>query len=148
MRRHDSLIPLTHDHHHALVQAKKLRTAAEGQDEGRLAASKEFLEFFHRDTIQHFREEEEVVFPMVVDEQDLRGTLERVMMDHLHIHALVRRLAAECEGGIPRTETLLELASTLEGHVRLEEKVLFPQIEERAGDLESISLAQRRRAGP
>lgn len=33
MRRHDALIPLTHDHHHALAQTRRMRTCAESGDD-------------------------------------------------------------------------------------------------------------------
>jgi hypothetical protein len=32
-RRHDSLVPLSHDHHHALAQARRLERAASMDDE-------------------------------------------------------------------------------------------------------------------
>lgn len=147
MRRHESLTPLTHDHHHALVQVRRLRAAADGSDDDRRVVAMEFLEFFHSDTIPHFREEEEAVFPLVVEDGDMRGTLERVMMQHLRIHSLVGKLEAECEQASPEPGTLSKLAATLEHHVRFEEKVVFPLIEERAANaaLESVLLRPRQR---
>jgi iron-sulfur cluster repair protein YtfE (RIC family) len=148
MKRHESLIPLPHDHHHTLVQVRRLRAAVEGSDADRLVAADEFLELFRTDTINHFREEEEVVFPLVVDDGDMRGALEQVMLEHLHVHALVRGLGAQRERGTVEPATLLRLATTLEGHVRFEEKVLFPQLQERVSPeaLEGLALAPRERA--
>ena len=147
MRRHEALLPLTHDHHHALVQVRRLRSAAKGSADERGAAAKGFLEFFYSDTIQHFREEEEVVFPLVVEDESMRTILEGVMVQHLFIHAAVRKLDAECEGGSPDPTTLLGLADTLERHVRFEEKVVFPEIQERVAKeaMDSIELAPRHR---
>jgi hemerythrin-like domain-containing protein len=147
MKRHASLIPLTHDHHHALAQVRKLKWAATGTDDDRRTAAKLFLEFFHGDTVEHFHEEEEVV-PLVVGAAEARGTLERVMIQHLHIHALVRQLQSESEEAYPTPETLLRLAATLERHVRFEEKVVFPMIETIVGgsSLDAISLRARVRA--
>jgi iron-sulfur cluster repair protein YtfE (RIC family) len=147
MKRHASLIPLTHDHHHALAQVRKLKLAATGTDDDRRTAAKLFLEFFHGDTIEHFREEEEVVFPLVVRVAEARGTLERVMIQHLHIHSLVHQLQTESEQAVPTPETLLRLAATLERHVRFEEKIVFPLIESFVGQLlEAVSLRPRVRA--
>jgi iron-sulfur cluster repair protein YtfE (RIC family) len=148
MKRHASLIPLTHDHHYALAQVRKLKSAARRTDDDRRSAAKLFLEFFHADTIQHFREEEELVFPLAVEAAEVRGTLERVMMHHLHIHALVHQLHMESEEGDPTSETLARLAATLERHVRFEEKVVFPMIETIVGgsSLDAISLRARVRA--
>jgi iron-sulfur cluster repair protein YtfE (RIC family) len=150
MRRHDSLIPLTHDHHHALVQVKRLRAAASGSGEQKGAAATGFLSFFHDDTIHHFREEEEVVFPLVVEVDELRDVLERVMMEHLVIHSLVGKLTHEAEASGPTSDTLGRIATTLEDHVRFEERVVFPAIEEHAGGagLEGVALRPRQRTGP
>lgn len=148
MRRHEPLIPLTRDHYHALVQVRRLRAAAEGSEDDRRTAAKQFLDFFHTDTIHHFREEEEVVFPLVVEAHDVREILERVMMEHLYIHALVNKLQAEFEEAVPTRDPLVTLASALENHVRFEEKVVFPLIEQRVGGpaLEAVALRPRDRA--
>lgn len=148
MRRHNTLIPLTHDHHHALAQVRKLRSAASGSEDGRRSAAKLFLEFFHSDTIKHFREEEEIIFPFVVEAAEARGTLEQVMIQHLRIHALVHKLHRESEESVPSPETLLWIAESLEEHVRFEEKVVFPMIETMVEerDLDAVTLRPRDRA--
>lgn len=148
MRRHDALIPLTHDHHHALAQVRRLRVAAKAPGDERRAGAKHFLEFFSSDTIAHFREEEEVVLPLVVDAPEIKETLQRVMMQHLEIHARVRKLQSEYEAGAPAAETLLAIAAALERHVRFEEKVVFPLIEMILGrsGLADITLPPRHRA--
>ena len=147
MKRHAALIPLTHHHHHALTQVRKLRVAAKGTDGDRLGRAKKFLDFFHSDTLKHFREEEEVIFPLVADVVEAREALERVMIQHLQIHSLVHSLEGEVEDGISRPETLLRIAVRLEEHIRLEEKVVFPLIETIVGaDLGSVTLLTRERA--
>lgn len=129
MKRHESLIPLTHDHHHALAQARRLRLAAKQDDGERLRQAREFVDFFESDTLRHFREEEELVFPFVVDEVEAAPVLNRIMMEHLRIHAVVRALKWELERGSPGAATMSRLATLLEQHIRLEEKSLFPLIE-------------------
>jgi hypothetical protein len=50
MKRHPALIPLSRDHHDGLVQALRLRRAAAGGDAlARLAAAREFVEFFRNE---------------------------------------------------------------------------------------------------
>ena len=46
-------MPLSHDHHHALVEARRLRCAAEGP--GSSTAASAFLRFFASETVGHFR---------------------------------------------------------------------------------------------
>lgn len=122
--------------------------AANGTNDDRLRTAKQFLSFFHADTIRHFREEEEVIFPLVADVSEARVTLERVMIQHLQIHSLVHSLEREVEVGASAPETLLRIAAVLQRHVRFEEKVVFPLIETIVGvaDLDSVTLPRRERA--
>src|SRR5688572_44742 len=114
MKRHEALIPLTHDHHHVLAKARGLRMAAERSDEVKRTDAQDFLAFFRAEGVQHFREEEEVIFPLIVHAPETRQTLERVMIEHLQIHALVRRLQTEVNSGIPASEILEGLSKALE----------------------------------
>lgn len=147
-KRHAGLIPLTHDHHHALAQARRLRIAARGNDEELQARSREFFEFFHEETIEHFREEEESVFPLAVGDARADDLLGRVVLEHLHLHALVARLGDQIEQGKVTGAVANGLADALESHVRLEENEVFPLLEEivPAERLDAIELAARNRA--
>lgn len=147
MKRNEHLMPLTHDHHHALVQARRLKLAAGEAPEQRLEAGRGFLDFYERDTLLHFREEEEVVFPLVVGHEEAEAPLTRLLLEHLRIHALVGRLRTETDAGEPSTVTLSELSTTLEQHVRFEEKTMFPLIERLvAPALDGVELAERDRS--
>ena len=140
MKRHPSLVPLSHDHHHALVEARRLRRAAEADAAEREAAADRFLRFFSAESIRHFRDEEELVFPLLAG-ADGRALelLTRALLEHQRAHALVRRLAAG-----PDADVMRELGALLEGHVRLEERDLFPLIEETLPD--ELDLAASRAA--
>jgi hemerythrin-like domain-containing protein len=146
-RRHDSLIPLTHDHHHALAQTRRLRSAAKTNGGALLRQSEVFLGFFHYDTVNHFREEEELVFPLAVEDERVKEPLARGIMEHLQIHALVSHLGIEVTESEVRPETAIEVATALEAHIRFEESKLFPMLEEVIADdqLNAISLRQRTR---
>ena len=68
--RHPSLIPLSHDHHHGLALALRCRKQALGQIKpmglvGLKERAKEFHDFFTGNLVQHFRAEEEVLFPVL-----------------------------------------------------------------------------------
>lgn len=129
MRRHDSLIPLTHDHHHALAQARRLRYAAESDDLRRGAQARTFIDFFDSETVSHFREEEEIIFPLVVDAPEALALLTQLLLEHVRLHALVQALRSEIDRGAPSAAAIRELATLLEQHIRTEEKGLFPLIE-------------------
>ena len=122
-------MPLTHDHHHALAQARRLRRDATGEPETRMVRAREFISFFKSDSVEHFRKEEEELFPLVVQHREIRPLLMQLLIEHIEIHALVRRLEEEVESYAVRGETLAKLGSKLHDHVRLEEKKVFPLIE-------------------
>ncbi|MGZ8694095.1 MAG: hemerythrin domain-containing protein [Gaiellaceae bacterium] len=124
MRRDPALVPLSHDHHHALVRARRLRKAAAG--EGDLAReTAAFVHGFLRESVPHFRDEEERLFPLALLHAPEREELvAELVLEHVRLHALVARLAAGDAGAAAEAGELLEL------HVRREERELFPALEE------------------
>jgi quercetin dioxygenase-like cupin family protein/hemerythrin-like domain-containing protein len=145
MKRHPSLVPLSHDHHHALVEARRLRRAAGSGDEERLAAAAGFLRFFSTETLRHFREEEERLFPILVGPDGAGGELlVQALLEHQRMHALVGRLEDGVAAGEASASQLRELGELLEAHVRLEERQLFPLIQEVVAEetLEALDLAR------
>jgi quercetin dioxygenase-like cupin family protein len=132
-------VPLSVDHHHALAEARRLRRAAGWDAEGRRSAAESFRAFFRHDTVRHFREEEELVFPLLaMDGEDAELTL--ALAQHARIRALV-----ELIGRDPSPARLTELGTLLADHVRLEERVLFERVQELCGDaqLEALGIAPR-----
>lgn len=130
MKRHPSLVPLSHDHHHALVEARRLGRGADGEESERRASTAGFLRFFSTETVKHFREEEERLFPALVGGDEAGGELlVRALLEHQRIHALVGRLERGLAAGEANAASMRELAELLESHVRLEERRLFPLIE-------------------
>ena len=63
-RRHESLIPLSHEHHDALLLAWRLRTGDLSKREPQLRA-KHVSTFFDYRLINHLKLEEELLFPAV-----------------------------------------------------------------------------------
>jgi mannose-6-phosphate isomerase-like protein (cupin superfamily) len=129
VKRHPALVPLSHDHHPALVEARRLRQHGP-------AAAREFLRFFGSETTRHFREEEELVFPLLYGDEPEQ--LREVLLQHQRLRALAGRL----RGG---EDVSAELADLLEAHIRLEERDLFELIQRRVPEdqLASIGLAPR-----
>jgi hemerythrin-like domain-containing protein len=151
MKRTPELRTLSEDHHHGLVQARRLRRAAEADSAE--AAAKGFLDFWRKDTALHFRKEEEVLLPVMARYGgDLsREPLVEMLEDHARIRALVMQLSDEAVGGTVRVETLHEVGERLEAHIRLEERVVFPLIEESLSEVALTELAARlevKEAGP
>ena len=125
MKRHPALQPLSRDHHVALVAAQRLRRASAGDA---AAARGAFLEFWREHGARHFRIEEEVLLPAFAAHADPDAEcVARMLMDHVRIRAAARGLEQD---GDPAVETLHELGTMLERHVRLEEREVFPLIED------------------
>jgi mannose-6-phosphate isomerase-like protein (cupin superfamily) len=138
VKRHPALVPLSHDHHHTLVRARELRRAADGDAAARDEAARAFLRHYALHVVRHFREEEELVFPLLPLEPP---ELDRVLVEHQRIRALVRRL----EAADREPETLAGLGELLDAHIRLEERVVFELVQERvpAESLAGLRLAER-----
>ena len=115
--------------------ALPLKLAAATDDESRMETARAFLDFFREDTLDHFREEEENVFPLGFDSPELRGTLGKVMFEHLRIHRMVGRLQEAVDNGAVSPGQMVPVATLLERHIRFEEKVVFPEIERVAAEL-------------
>ena len=137
MKRHPALIPLSHDHHQALVEARRLRRAADTPESTAVATA--FLRFFADETVEHFREEEELLFPRVVDFEEARELLVQALLEHQRLYALTARLQHIITTGGAADGVMRELGELLEAHVRLEERQLFPLIER---FLEDVSVLQ------
>jgi quercetin dioxygenase-like cupin family protein len=143
MKRHRALIPLSHDHHHALVEARRVRRAADEADPS--AAASAFLRFFSAETVHHFREEEEVLFPLAIGFDEAREPLVQTLLEHQRLHALVAELEARLADERELADVMRELGELLDAHVRHEERVLFPLIERLVADtaLSALPLEPR-----
>jgi quercetin dioxygenase-like cupin family protein/iron-sulfur cluster repair protein YtfE (RIC family) len=129
VKRHAALIPLSHDHQHALVQARRARRAADAADDERLRVAGETVRFFEAETIEHFREEEEHFFPLLVENGEPPPLVLQALGEHCVLHAAVERLRAGVERGEVPAEALRKLGERLDAHIRLEERQLFPLLE-------------------
>ncbi len=87
-----------------------------------------FLRYWREHGLVHFRAEEEVLLPAFANYADAGHPLiARVLVDHHLIRHHAARIQREAEEPLWR---LRELGTLLSDHVRLEERELFPLIEE------------------
>jgi hemerythrin-like domain-containing protein len=121
MKRSAALTPLSHDHHRALFVALQLKRAEDGSAVGVL------LEFLEAEGGTHFAIEESILLPgwLAADPGADREAAARVLTEHLALRAAGLRATASQ----PSAAELNELGELLEGHVRFEERELFPAIE-------------------
>jgi predicted enzyme related to lactoylglutathione lyase len=142
VRRHAALVPLSQEHQHELAQARRLHRAADAGPERRLAVASAYVDAFFTETVEHFRREEEILFPLYVRHAGSTPMLERILREHMELHGLVRALRAEAAAGDIPPEALRSLGDLLHDHVRVEERELFEEIERLvpAAELERLRL--------
>jgi hemerythrin-like domain-containing protein len=139
-RRHDSLIPLSHQHQHALALAVIIRRRF-GIEKGREAWLEEqnakVEKAYAAELSGHFEVEESVLFPAMernLGKLDLVGDL---LDEHTKLHRLFKLLKTE-----PSFDRLDELSLLLERHVRKEERQLFVEFEKRMPADEALKLGR------
>ncbi|MGE5437842.1 MAG: hemerythrin domain-containing protein [Syntrophothermus sp.] len=144
MKREPSLYPLSHDHHHGLVQASRLKNAGKPSSERTIKTiASEFIEFWYSDLIRHFREEEDYLLPVLLQySSDHNVLISKTILEHIDIRRSVLQLEEDLWRNIEiHLDNLHNIGKMLESHIRFEERELFPLIEEKvpSEELESIN---------
>lgn len=147
MKRHEALKPLSREHHPALVQAKRLRDFR-GTTKQVLELSQDFLQFWDMEIAQHFRDEEELLLPLMAQRagDDSEEILETVAQ-HVKLRRAILELRRCVEAGkTPQITALNALGDALKSHVRFEEDKLFPAAEAHfvEADLDYLARALNR----
>lgn len=143
--RHPSLILLSHDHHHGLALALRCRKQALGQlkpmgVEGLKFRAAEFREFFTRNLTNHFRAEEEALFPLMQTAvPNSQIILRELLLEHQEIRKAIPKLQAEAGLG----KIIFDLGDLLEGHIRKEERELFPLFEKHADRFDAEAVGEQ-----
>lgn len=119
MKRHDALIGLSQDHHHALVLARRCASEELTWDE--------MVRAFEEELEPHFQIEERMLLPALGDDP----LVDRTLADHAAIRAHVRS-----------RRSLVELGDLLREHVRFEERELFERAQQVMGEAELAKLAK------
>lgn len=126
-RRHESLIPLSREHHYGLLVCLRIRRGLENHqaDVSWLnERAEKVIRFFETDLKMHFKAEEEIVFPAMRGIEDSRATVDQLVVEHRNLESLIQRLRQA--GDLQLAPLLRESADLLEAHIRTEERVLFP----------------------
>jgi hypothetical protein len=138
VKRDPALASLSRDHHQALFVAQRLsRARADTAAEARASV----LAYWEGHGRGHFRCEEEVLLPAYAGHADPYDALvARVLCDHV---AIRYRIAALERNSTTTVTALKELGSLISGHVRREERELFPLIESAlpAAELAAVAAA-------
>ncbi len=141
MKRHESLAILSRQHHAALLLAQLLKKGAppyRGMPTDNAGKVDYALGFYASDLIPHFAAEEAVLGTV----QGIDSRLDELIGDIENEHVELRNLFDTLRNHPQLEEQMNTIGTTLDQHIRKEERQLFPLIEEVAGEekLQEIML--------
>jgi iron-sulfur cluster repair protein YtfE (RIC family) len=128
-----------------LVQARNLRAIEGDASAARAEAAVErLLSFWETDLRQHFRDEEEILLPAFARYAGVgRPELSRTLLEHVDIRGMIAGLAESLRNeSSPGVSLLNRLGDLLHDHIRFEENVLFPAVEESVPEEELIRIGR------
>jgi len=118
LKRHKALQPLSREHHHGLLLSWKIRSGfSKNVTPERMRIYTDW--FFENHLIPHFELEEKYVFPILGNDHE---NVKSALADHRRL----KRLFTESDDD---TKTLSKIEEELEQHIRFEERILFPEIQ-------------------
>ena len=133
VKRHPSLVPLSLEHHDALVLAQGLmlgRSKAPRSDwptDHRLQIDR-VNEFFQETFFVHFDVEEMYLFARVIEHMpDQAALIDELRRDHELFRSLVSELSGGCLNELD--VRLPALGRLMKAHIRKEERVLFQAVQ-------------------
>jgi hypothetical protein len=132
MLRDPSLIPLSHQHQHALALCVRIeRGVREGDDLRPWQA--EIKQLFQQEIAIHFAAEEKLIFPAAARFPELAGLVGELRAEHASLRQQLSR------PGELDAASLRGLGQRLSNHIRSEERQLFEGMQQR---MTAAELAQ------
>lgn len=121
MLRDKNLIPLSHQHQHALALCVRLDRALQAGDIDREAWQAEMAQIFAQELSVHFAAEEKELFPVASNFHDLQPIVQELLAEHTQL----RDLFARAQTRKLDRNGLAAFAIALAQHIRKEERQLF-----------------------
>lgn len=130
MKRAEQLQKLSREHHGSLVMAKNIAEIAENGSEADLLEAIKTVTQYNDELELHFQHEERTIFSLIFGQyKEHIGIATTLLKEHGLIRMLIPKLTPETA-----REDLAEFALVLKNHTRMEERELFPIIEELFSD--------------
>ncbi len=129
MKRHEALAPLSREHHGTLMLAQLMKKNAP-EYKGLPANTKDKAEYalqqFEEIIKDHFQQEETILEKV----KDCHADIKKLAAEIIHEHRQLTALFLSLNSATNLEETMDKLANALQEHIRKEERVLFPLIQE------------------
>lgn len=143
LKRHKSLVALSHDHHHGLILAQILKKDTppyKGLPSDNEGKAEYTSTFFDTELVKHFNEEENLLYPYLKGKDtELDSLFLEIIDEHKQMTSLVDLIKKK----INLADNLNDLGVLLSDHIRKEERKLFPLIQEVLDDDELDRLGER-----
>lgn len=142
MKRHEALVPLSRDHHAALILAKLIQRGApeyKGLPTDLAGKAAYAVKLYRNELIDHFLSEEKNVLEKV---RGINQTLDGLSDEIIHEHRELRLLFELLPVTEKPEEHLDTLGYALEKHIRKEERELFPMIQENCSETLLAEIAR------
>lgn len=132
IKRHESLRPLSREHHHGLLLCWKIRQGLkDGVEPQRM---KNYIDWFKGQYLYpHFKAEEEFVFPVLGAEN---GLVKKALAEHRRLKRLFNQ-----DFDVLKALSLIE--EELDGHIRFEERVLFNEVQQAASPDQFLEIEKK-----
>lgn len=130
MKRHPALKYLSEDHHQALLLALLLKHNAPtflslpNDLVGKMNYAKKTYE---NELEQHFKDEEEFVFPFILNKD---SELDELINEIIEEHIILKEKIFSLNDNPKLSDQLNEIGIVLENHVRKEERILFEKTQQ------------------
>lgn len=143
MKRHESLVALSQDHHQGLLLSMLIKKDAPNYKDlpNDVAGKVKYtINAWENELKQHFKNEEEILFPFVADrDENLDIMIDEILIEHEEIEFKINQLKNTNEP----EEILNDLGYLLEQHIRKEERELFELIQNAFSDDELKELVDK-----
>lgn len=128
VQRNENLVIFSHEHHHGLIFVTRMKKANQTDDTTLKLFVKDFWENY---LLAHFKSEEALLLPLLKENE----ITAQFLSDHKEIQNLFEAII---QGEKLIKENALKLATTLNNHIRFEERTMFPWLENEALNSEEL----------
>jgi hemerythrin-like domain-containing protein len=145
-QRDESIVPLSREHHYGLLLGLKLRRGLAGLERSAEWVARRVSDvqaFFRSDLTDHFRAEEDILFPAITSSAEWARLVSELVADHRLLGRLVEQIVSASDA--ERRQLLLQFADRMEKHIRREENELFPLYERLADEVLKQAVGEKLR---
>jgi iron-sulfur cluster repair protein YtfE (RIC family) len=129
MKRIEALAPLSRDHHLTLILAQLLKKSAPAYKGLPVSAEDKIIyaqQQFEKEIRNHFEKEERVLDKAIESNEAIKRISEEIKAEHKELETLFLSLDTVSNPA----DRMDELGRKLEAHIRKEERVLFPLLQQ------------------